>query len=59
MTWLLPLRRGAVAGLLALAGIVLYLGAQLMLGNFHTVIAGELYRSGQPSAEAIEDRSRR
>ncbi|MDZ5697324.1 dual specificity protein phosphatase family protein [Chelativorans sp. M5D2P16] len=32
-----------------------YLGLLQLTGNFHTVIAGELYRSAQPSAHAIAE----
>lgn len=45
-------------GLLGLVLAVLlpggYLAGLQVSGNFHTVIPGELYRSGQPDAEAIE-----
>lgn len=53
------LRNGALAiglGALALGG---YLGFLQLSGNFHTVIAGELYRSAQPTAGQIEDYARR
>lgn len=49
------LRNGAAAiGLVAL-GLGAYLGFLQLSGNFHTVIAGELYRSAQPTAGQIED----
>jgi protein tyrosine/serine phosphatase len=35
-------------------GIGLYLGFLQLSGNFHTVIAGEFYRSAQPSAKQLE-----
>lgn len=41
---------GTGALVLALVG---WLGLQQAIGNFHTVIAGELYRSAQPDAAAI------
>lgn len=44
------------AGVLLLAA---YLGFLQVSGNFHTVIAGELYRSAQPTAAQIEDYARR
>lgn len=36
-----------------------YLGALQLLGNFHTVIPGEFYRSAQPNAREIADYARR
>ncbi|MFP5077550.1 dual specificity protein phosphatase family protein [Rhizobium sp. YIM 134829] len=52
------MRRVLKAPLLALVGIFvaggLYLLALHGTGNFHEVIAGELYRSAQPSAKDIE-----
>jgi len=43
-----------LAGLGALAvALALYLGTLQLTGNFHTVIAGELYRSAQPDAASI------
>ena len=42
--------RGALSAGLSLG---LYLGAMQLTGNVHTVIAGELYRSGQLSGEMI------
>jgi uncharacterized protein (TIGR01244 family) len=39
--------------LAALLLIALYIGFVFLSGNFHTVIAGRLYRSGQPSPEQI------
>lgn len=50
-------RLGIAAGVLALSGLA-YLGTLQLVGNFHTVIAGELYRSAQPSAEDIAFYSR-
>ncbi|HKD48761.1 MAG TPA: dual specificity protein phosphatase family protein [Rhizomicrobium sp.] len=41
----------ALSGLLVLGGM--YLGALRLTGNFHTVVPGQLYRSGQPSAAEI------
>lgn len=45
------LRAALLLGVLALAG---YLGALHVLGNFHTVLAGELYRSAQPGPRDID-----
>jgi protein tyrosine/serine phosphatase len=36
-------------------GAGLYLGYLHATGNFHEVIAGELYRSAQPSPEQLSD----
>ena len=41
----------ASLGVMALAG---YLGYQQYVGNFHTVVAGEVYRSGQLTPQALE-----
>ncbi len=41
--------------LLALALMAIYVSVVFFTGNFHTVIAGRLYRSGQPSAQLIAD----
>ncbi len=49
------LRKGAAAIGLTALGLGAYLGFLQLSGNFHTVIAGELYRSAQPSAAQIED----
>lgn len=52
-------RLKAVAASLCLAvaaisiGGSAFLGIQYLDGNFHQVVAGELYRSGQPTAERI------
>lgn len=52
--------RGKAAKLSAIAvtvvglGIGSYFGYLQLSGNFHTVIAGELYRSGQPTAAQLE-----
>jgi protein tyrosine/serine phosphatase len=48
------LKRSVFAGLGVAAVMGAYLGGLQLTGNFHTVIAGELYRSAQPSASAIE-----
>lgn len=48
------LRRAGLAFGLAAALLGLYLGFLQISGNFHTVIAGELYRSGQPSPAQLE-----
>lgn len=54
-----PLQRFArFAGLCLLCTILLgggYLGALQLTGNFNTVIAGELYRSGQISPQQLKD----
>jgi protein tyrosine/serine phosphatase len=41
--------------LLPLAAVGGYLGYLQLSGNFHTVIENQLYRSGQPSAAALDD----
>lgn len=48
--WLWRCGRGFLA-IALLAG--LYLGGLQLSGNFHTVIAGELYRSAQPSTRQL------
>ncbi len=48
---------GALAAICVLSGGG-YLGALQLTGNFHAVIANELYRSGQPSAEQIAEYNR-
>ncbi|HSD91675.1 MAG TPA: tyrosine-protein phosphatase [Methyloceanibacter sp.] len=46
----------ALRVLLAAAVVLgLYTGYLFATGNFHTVIAGQLYRSGQPTAERIAE----
>lgn len=47
------LRRGVQTLLVLLALSGAYLGVQQLIGNFHTVIAGELYRSAQLDAADI------
>ena len=37
----------------ALALMVVYVGVNFATGNFHTVIPGQLYRSGQPTPDQI------
>ena len=53
------LRRFGLTILVVLLLVGVYLATLQFIGNFHTVITGELYRSGQPNAAAIEDYSRR
>jgi len=53
LIWKWTLRTGAVAAALVLA-LVLYLAVLHGTGNFHTVIAGELYRSAQLDPDQIE-----
>ena len=45
------------AGLCLAAGLAIggYVGILQLTGNFHEVIAGELYRSAQPTAVALEN----
>lgn len=45
----------AVAGVVLIASISVggYLGGLQLTGNFHPVVAGQLYRSAQPTAEDI------
>lgn len=51
--WRLARAAGAAVGaVVLLIGVVVL--HQRITGNFHTVIAGELYRSGQPSATQLE-----
>jgi protein tyrosine/serine phosphatase len=38
--------------------VLLYVGMLLLTGNFHTVIAGTLYRSAQPTPQRIDDYAR-
>lgn len=52
------LRTGAAAIGMTVLGLGGYLGFLQLSGNFHTVIAGELYRSAQPTASQIERYSR-
>ena len=47
--------RSALAILVAALGIGGYLGYLQLSGNVHTVVAGELYRSAQPSAAQITE----
>ena len=49
------LRNGAAAIGMTALGLGAYLGFLQLSGNFHTVIAGELYRSAQPTASQIEN----
>lgn len=49
------LRNAAAAIGMTALGLGAYLGVLQLSGNFHTVIAGELYRSAQPTAAQIED----
>ncbi len=46
----------AVGGLILLAGLTLggYAGYLQLTGNFHTVVAGQFYRSAQPSPAQLE-----
>ena len=41
----------SLVGLLALSGI--YLGIEQLIGNFHTVVPGQLYRAGQVNADQL------
>lgn len=45
----------AIGGVILIAGLSVggYLGALQLTGNFHQVVAGQLYRSAQPTAEDI------
>lgn len=48
------LRQGKIV-LLVVGGLFgAYLGGLQLTGNFHEVVAGELYRSNQPSAQRLE-----
>lgn len=57
--WALLARQAAftLVGLLGAIGI--YLGVLQLRGNFHTVVAGELYRSAQPTPQDIEAYAKR
>lgn len=48
------LRNGATAIGITVLGLGGYLGFLQLSGNFHTVIAGELYRSAQPTTSQLE-----
>ena len=48
------LRNGATAISITVLGLGGYLGFLQLSGNFHTVIAGELYRSAQPTTSQLE-----
>ena len=48
------LKNAAIALAIGGAGIGGYIGFLQLTGNFHTVIAGEFYRSAQPSAQQLE-----
>jgi len=47
-------REGLCASVAALLTAAIYLGGLQLSGNFHPVIAGELYRSAQPAAGDLE-----
>jgi len=50
-----PVSSGVAAAiLLPLCSILIFLLCLQLTGNFHTVIAGELYRSAQPTAAQLE-----
>ncbi|MEB2842978.1 tyrosine protein phosphatase [Rhizobiales bacterium RZME27] len=52
--------RSISLGLLAaVAALGIFMGVNQLTGNEHEVIAGELYRSGQPGAEEIDSLVRR
>jgi protein tyrosine/serine phosphatase len=59
----LPARRLALAtatvALIAAGAFAAYLGYQQLRGNFHEVVAGQLYRSGQLTADQIAYYTRR
>lgn len=48
------LRAGLACLLLGTLALAVYLGALHLTGNFHAVVPGELYRSAQPGAGAID-----
>lgn len=54
----LALRLAGVVLSVGLISILTYAGTLPATGNFHTVAAGEVYRSAQPSAGAIADYQR-
>ena len=47
------LKRLVVGTVALVAALALYLVGRQWTGNFHTLVAGEVYRSAQPTAEAI------
>ncbi|WP_104662543.1 dual specificity protein phosphatase family protein [Ensifer adhaerens] len=47
------LKRLAVGTVALVAALLLYLVGLQWTGNFHTLVAGEVYRSAQPTPEAI------
>lgn len=49
------LKRGAILAGASLLSFGAYIGYLQLSGNFHEVIAGELYRSAQPSPERLAD----
>lgn len=57
----MPLRSIKIAAALVapIAAIGIYIGINQMTGNFHEVIAGELYRSAQPGDAQIDAAAKR
>ncbi|WP_448953930.1 phosphatase domain-containing protein [Labrys neptuniae] len=57
-TAIIRLRRFLLVAVLVFMAVVVigggYLGVQYLLGNFHSVVAGELYRSAQPTPGQLE-----
>ncbi|NTF31537.1 dual specificity protein phosphatase family protein [Rhizobium skierniewicense] len=47
--------RGILPLISAAAAIIIYIGVLQLSGNFHEVIAGQLYRSSQPSETQLAD----
>ncbi|EBV3600022.1 tyrosine protein phosphatase, partial [Salmonella enterica subsp. enterica serovar Virchow] len=48
------LKLGGLSLLFMAAALGAYIGWLHATGNFHTVIAGELYRSAQPTARDVD-----
>lgn len=59
MTLIRSMTRLAIVLAIIPAAIGVYMGANQLAGNFHTVIPGELYRSAQPSGSDITDYAHR
>jgi uncharacterized protein (TIGR01244 family) len=48
------MKRLLLGALALIALFFIYIGIEVRTGNFHEVIAGEFYRSGQPSGQDLE-----
>lgn len=52
------LKRTGFAALAVVALLSLWIGAEQLTGNFHEIIPGEFYRSGQPKPQDIDNLQR-